>query len=116
MTAKVRIFTLDGVTVAPVVSGTRLSYDSVQLLKLPYQGRDLLECTTVAADLSESAAATTKTALAYVQVEAGKAVHYEVTPQGFELRTADVGSPILRGDTTIGFGPGWQISVLEAAI
>ncbi len=113
MTAAVRIFTLDGVAVAPVVSGTRLSYDSVQLLKLPYLGKDLLSCTTVSSDTSEAAAATDKTNLAFVQVEAGKSVHYELSPQGQDLRTVDNTSPILRGDATVIFGPGWRLSVLE---
>lgn len=114
MTAIVRVFCLSGIHVAPTVSGTNLTYDSVQLLRLPYLGRDSLSCDTSTVDSSEAASAPTGTNLAYVQVQSGKAVHYELTPQGQDLRTADTDSPVLTGNATLIFGAGWRIQVKEA--
>ena len=113
MTAAVRIFSFQGLVPAPVVAGDRLSYDSVQLLKWPALGRDLLSCDTSTPDTSEAAPA--KTALALIQVEAGKTVYYEVIPDNYDLVAASSTSPTLSGQTTIQFGPGWRISVLEVS-
>lgn len=115
MTAAVRIFTSSGLSTAPVVAGSRLSYDSVQLLKWPLLGRDLLSCDTVTADLSELSSAPDKTGVAYIQVEQGKSVHYEVIPAGFDVVVASTTSPIMSGTNTLEFGPGWRISVREVA-
>jgi hypothetical protein len=115
MTAAVRLFCFQGLVPAPVVAGDRLSYDSVQLLKWPALGRDLLSCTTGATDISEATAAASKTALALIQVEAGKTIHYEIIPENAAVVEADETSPTLSGQTTIQFGPGWRLSVLEAA-
>lgn len=119
MTCLVRLFTFDGIHVAQRASGTGLSYDSVQLLKLPYVGRVKLTADTggsVESDGSESSGATGRhISLAYVQVEPGKSVYYEVTPGGQETRIADTDSPILRGDATILYGPDWKISLREVA-
>lgn len=114
MTATVRLFSVSGLSTAPVVSGTRLAYDSVQLLKWPILGRDVLTCTGATTDTSEDSAAPDRSALAYIQVESGKSVHYEVIPANYETVEADTTSPILSGNTTIEWGPGWRISVLEA--
>ena len=113
MTAAVRLFTFQGLVPAPVVAGDRLSYDSVQLLKWPALGRDLLSCDTATPDTSDATSAPAKTSLALIQVEAGKTVHYEITPENYDAVVADSTSPTLSGQTTIQFGPGWRISVLE---
>ena len=113
MTAAVRLFAFQGLVPAPVVAGDRLSYDSVQLLKWPSLGRDLLSCDTGTADTSEASAAPDKTQLALIQVEAGKTIHYEVIPANYDVTAASSTSPTLSGQTTIQFGPGWRISVLE---
>lgn len=115
MTAAVRLFCCEGLIAANVVGGTRLSYDSVQHLKFPPLGRDLLSCTTVDTDISDAAQAGNATTVAYIQVQQGKTIHYEVIPSGFDVRAADTTSPTLSGSTTINFGPGWRISVLEAS-
>jgi hypothetical protein len=81
---------------------------------LPYLGRDLLQCSPDRADMSDPDIANQHTLAVVVQVEAGKRVHAELTPDGQELRVADIGSPVIEGNVELAFGPGWVISVLEA--
>lgn len=114
MTTKVRMFTLDGLRTASV-TGIGLQHDSVQLLKFPYIGKALLTPDTSTAQASDTSIANNQAiTIVHVQVEAGKSVHYEVTPESQDLRVADTNSPIMRGDNTIIFGPRWRLSVLEA--
>lgn len=114
MTANVRIFIFSGTVTANVAAGNRLSVDSVQLLKWPEQGRDALTCDTGISDTSDPAQAPRDTSLAYVQVDPGKVVAYEVNPDGHVPRTPTAGgSPRMSGDTMIQFGPGWTLSVVE---
>lgn len=115
MAAVVRIFTVSGLVPAPVVAGDRLSYDSVQLIKWPLLGRDLLNCDTSTADTSDASAAPAATRMALIQVQAGKTVHYELFPENADVTAATDASPTLSGQTTVEFGPGWRISVLEAS-
>lgn len=114
MTTTVRVFCVQGLATLPVVSGSGLAYDSVQALKWPPLGRDLLSCDTSTTDISDAAAAPANTQLAYVQVQTGKSVHFEIIPGGFTETPASTTSPIMSGNQTVAFGPGWRISVLEA--
>lgn len=113
MAATVKVFTFSGLVSAPVVSGTRLSYDSIQLLKFPYLGRQTLSTTDPAVDETDVATAPAGTQIAFIQVQPGKSVAYEVTPEGHDFRPATTDSPVLTGDSTLQFGPGWRLSVLE---
>lgn len=116
MTAIVRIFTHSGLITAPVAPGSgRFSSDSVGLLKQPPEGREKLTASTGAAVSSAAATATGSTRLVFVQVQAGKIVHYEVTPEGRDLVEAGDTSPTITGEVVIQFGSGWRISFKENA-
>lgn len=112
MTATVRVFFHSGLTTAKVASGTRFTTDSVSMLKQPYLGRSAV---TVTGTAISSAAAPAKTEIAFVQVQDGKAVHYEINPEN-RTTSADTGSPILSGSTQFECGPGWSISFIEHEI
>ena len=114
--AQVRIFTFPGLVSAPVVSGSRLSTDSVQMLKWPYLGGELLTPDTVTPVTSLAGTASAATQVAYVQVQPGKTVTYEVSTGNGAVRLATASSPTLIGDAMIQFGPGWQLSVLEITV
>lgn len=113
MTATVRVFWHAGVTTAAVAAGTRYSTDSVAMLKQPYLDRSAVTASTASA--TSSAAAPSNTKLAYVQVQEGKAVHYEINPPN-RTTAADTSSPILTGSTQFECGPSWSISLLEHEI
>ena len=113
MTAAVSIFAFSGVTTIRVAGGVDLRYDSVQNHKEPILGRDLLSCTSVAADTSEASAAPAKTECALIQVENGKRVYYEIAPAGHTLLTPGPTSRIMEGSNTITWGEGWRLSVVE---
>lgn len=115
MTTAVHCFAFAGVVGIPRVGGNDLTFAVVQAIKFPLLGRDLLSCTTGAADTSEAASAPAGTAALWVQVEQGKRIRYEVTPAGQTLLVAGATSPALAGETQIQFGQGWQLSVIEAA-
>jgi hypothetical protein len=99
----------------PVVSGQVQRFDSVMAHKQPILGRDLLSCDTGTADASESSAAPARTEVAYIQVQSGKRVYIEIIPSGHTAVTASTTSPIIEGNHTIPFGPGWTVSVKEVA-
>lgn len=115
MAATVRLFSHSGLWTAPSVAGSDLAYDSVKHLKQPPIGRATLNCTPTTADTSSETAAPDKTKICFVQVEAGKSVYYEIIPPGFPLVEASSNSPILSGQSTFEFGPGWRLSVKEVA-
>ena len=113
MTALVHFFTSQGLETAPV-SGNVLTYDSVQYLKEPLLGRDLLSCDSSTADQSEASAAPVNTGIAYVQIQPGKTVFYEITPANeATLIPAAATSRYASGNLTLKFAPGWRLSVLE---
>ena len=113
MSAVVRVFYHAGLTTATVAAGTRFSTDSVAMLKQPYIERASVTATDSAAQ--SVAAAPSKTTLAYVQVQEGKTVHYEVNPETRSV-SADTSSPLLSGTTQIECGPGWSFSFLEHVV
>ena len=113
MTAVVRVFYHAGLTTAAVAAGTRFSTDSVAMLKQPYIERASVTVTDSAAQ--SVAAAPAKTALAYVQVQEGKTVHFECNPDNRAV-DADTSSPLLSGTTQIECGPGWSMSFLEHVV
>jgi len=110
MTAVVRVFYHQGVTTAAVAAGTRFTADSVAMLKQPYIEKASVTATTMSAQ--SVAAAPSKTHIAYVQVQEGKAVHYEVNPPNRSV-SASTSSPILSGSTQLECGDGWSLSFLE---
>lgn len=116
MTAIVKIFTFEGLTKAPIVGGNSYSTDSVQYLKEPCLGRDLLTCNTGAAEASEFSASPERSQMAYVQVQPGKTVYYEVTPGNVaDLIVADDTSREGTGNFTLQWGNAWRLSVKEKA-
>ena len=114
MTAIVRVFGISGLLTAEVQSNRGVT-DSVQMIKYPVLGRDLLTCDTGSADLSETTASPAGANLAMIQVQAGKTVHFEVIPNAALAVTADTTSPTMSGQQLLQWGPGWRISVLEAS-
>ncbi|MDO9381850.1 MAG: hypothetical protein Q7T86_03210 [Hyphomicrobiaceae bacterium] len=112
MTATVHFFTANSLVSAPV-QGRNLTFDSVLYLKQPPRGRDVLETTSPAADTTDAAASPAGVEIAYFQVEPGKSVYYEVTPQGADLAVATSASMYASGNNTIPWGEGWRLSVLE---
>lgn len=114
MTANVRMFAFAGLVRAPSVGGVDLAYDSLMLTKTPYLGSQTLSPDTSAALTSDAASAPDGAKLALIQVQTGKRVHMEVTPNGHALRTATSNSPTVEGNQYIEFGPGWRISVIES--
>jgi hypothetical protein len=114
MTA-VGIFCYSGLTTLPVVSGQVQRFDSIMAHKQPILGRDLLSCDTSTTDTSETSSAPAKTECAYIQVQAGKRVYIEIIPSGHTVTAASTASPIMEGNNTIPFGPGWVVSVKEVA-
>lgn len=114
MTTAVHIFTHSGVVSVPVANqNLAASNDAFVLLKQPYLGGDTLSCETGAADASETTAAPRGTTCARVEVQSGKVIGYEITPQGADLRTATANSPTMEGRNTIQFGEAWKLSVIE---
>lgn len=117
MTATVRCYTHAGMISAPVSSyGGQKSENAVWLLRQPYIATDTLSCDTSNADSSaEGQFDSANSCLLKVEVQNGKRVHYEITPNGQTLRVATSASPTVIGEETMHFGPGWRISVLEAS-
>lgn len=110
--ATVRIYTYAELISIKVNSG-QLSTDSIYLLREPYLGGEVLAPSTSVAANSLAATAPRDTRVLKVQIDGGLRCHYEVTPQGHNLRTATTSSPILNGDDLINFAQGYRISVLE---
>jgi hypothetical protein len=113
MSTTVRTFCHTGLTTAVVAAGTRYTTDSVAMLKQPYVGRSSVTVDSGTAQSTTAAPASAK--IVFIQVEAGKAVHYEVNPPN-RATAADTSSPILTGATQIEFGPDWTLSFLEATL
>jgi hypothetical protein len=113
MTTEVHFFTHDGIVTAPVVGGNNYTTDSLLYLRQPYKGADKLSCESGTPDTSEASAAPAGGNIAYIQVQPGKTVHYEVTPTNYELRVANSNSPYMAGNMTMPWGEGWRLSVLE---
>jgi hypothetical protein len=114
MTAAVKVFSHAGVVSVPIVGQALATSDQAFVaLKQPYLGSDALSCDTSTADASETSAAPKGTTCVRVDVQTGKVVHYELTPQNATLRTATANSPTIEGRNTLQFGEGWRLSVLE---
>jgi hypothetical protein len=116
VSVEVRIYSYNGLIVAPVAAGgsNRPNSDSLFLLKQPYLGGEVLAADSVAVTSAE-ATAPTGTSLLQVQLQPNKSVYYEITPQNHPLRPATTSSPVLRNDTYLHFNPGYRISLLEKA-
>lgn len=110
MSASVRIFYFAELIRAPVI-GADLAQDSVQLLRLPPLGKEMLTCDTSLA--GNSAAAPEATRIASLQVQPGKKVHVRATPAGNTLVEAVNSDMIIEGNVQINCGPGWLLSFKE---
>lgn len=116
MSAVVNLFAYVGVSHAFVANyAQQQAFHAMTLLKQPYLARQSMTADTGAAQTSGLALSPEHTKLLHVQVEPGKRIRYEVTPKGYDARIADTASPVLEGTEPIEFGPGWTISIIEAA-
>lgn len=93
-------------------SGARAD-NAVWVLKQPYLANETITATSTAQSSSAGLTSDASMTLLRIEIEEGKRVRYEVTPKGFDTRTADQDSPLLYGEETIHFGPGWTISLVE---
>lgn len=112
MATTVNVFFYSGTAQAFRASGTAFASDSVSLLKQPYLARDQVSATSTAAS---SAAAPSGARIAEIQVEDGKAVHYEVNPPSRAV-DADASSPAGSGTFQLEAGTGWTISFYEKTV
>jgi hypothetical protein len=116
MSATVRLFTHAGLALAHVANFAEQKADqSISLLKQPYLARANITVDTGTPQSSTADLSPQHTRLLHIQVEPGKRVHIELTPEGQTLRVADTSSPIYEGDDQVEFGRGWIVSLLEAA-
>jgi hypothetical protein len=115
MTATVRLFSHSGLQALPIESHSgQNSENGVFVLKQPYLAAESISATTGSAQSSAAAlSASNGTKILQVDVQQGKIVHFEVTPNGSSARTATTSSPRLKGVSQLAFGPGWTISLLE---
>lgn len=113
--AQVRVYSHNGIISASIAPGgtSRPNADSLYMLQQPYVAGEILEPSTAVAATTAVETCPNKTAFCNVQVEEGKRVYYEVTPQGSDLRVATASSPILQGDNLIHCNGGWRLSFLE---
>jgi hypothetical protein len=112
MAATCRLFTFSGLMTAPKASGSKdFSTDSVGLLKYPYAANETISATSSAAS-SASALSPEGVKVLLIQVQQGKAAHFEINPPS-RSTAATVDSPIVTGDQIFMFGEGWTISLLE---
>ena len=113
MTAIVRIFTHSSLVAAPVSAGSgRLSGELGGLLKQPQDSREKF---VVGTDRHVASQPAPRSAgFLIVQVQEGKRVHYELTPESRELVIPNDSSPVLTdGQHILQYGPGWRASFLE---
>lgn len=115
MTAIVRVFSHPSLITAPTASsGGRFATDSVGLLKQPYVANEKLTVGTVTPLTTAEATTPNGTGILFVQVQAGKVVHYQVSPNAPAV-DATTSSPTMSGDTVLNCGPGWRLSFLECS-
>lgn len=116
MSAAVRCYAYSGVKVIPVASGSgQYVAHSAFFWKEPYLARETLTASTGGAATSAAALSSNNGVTCLrVQVENNKRVHIEINPPSRNV-AATSDSPIISGDQTVDFGPGWSISVLETS-
>lgn len=113
MAFNVRTFGYRGIRAIPRKDFVQFTSDSVSMLDEPYEWRQLLlvngtippAFTTVLPDLST---------IIRVEVPDGQAIRYEINSPGRSV-VADASSPRQVGDQQYPFGPGWSISIVDAA-
>ena len=113
MTTIVRIFAHSGLVKSPIAPGVGATTETSANLKLPPEGREKLTVDQYTAVHSKETTAPGPTRLLFIQVQDGRRVHFEVTPENREIVPADDSSMVVSGERIIQFGPGWRISFLE---
>lgn len=83
-------------------------------LRYPYLGGEVLNVGAESVTTKPETAAN-HTAVVRLQIEPGKSVCIEVTPENHETRPATQASPTITGDVLIPIGKGWTVSVVEWA-
>lgn len=113
MAFNVRVFGYRGIRNLPRISFQQRADDSVNVLEEPYEWRQLLVVngtippafTTVNPDKSQ---------LLRIEVPDGSAIRYELNPPS-RAAVADGSSPRQVGDQNYPWGPGWSLSIVDAA-
>jgi len=117
MSASVRLFSHSTLVALPIDYAGQRSENASFVLRQPYLAGQAISANTSTAQTSSAALASDAgTKILRVEVQQGKVVHYEVTPSGYDARTATTSSPTLKGRDQIQFGPGWAVSLLEGDI
>ena len=119
MSFTVRIFGYSGLTRITVVhDGGVGGQDSVYVLTQAYTWRQQLTADAVAVSSIAAAVPANRTldptTLLRIEIPDGQAIRYEVNHSGRNI-AADANSPILSGNNQIQFGPGWLLSIRDAA-
>ena len=112
MSCGVRIFGFRGITVVPQINPRQLVSDSVSNLTWPYEWRQFLAASEKA--IFSKPESPDLAVVLLVEVDPGKRIRYELNPPNREER-ATCFSPALSGSETLDWGPGWTISIIEAA-
>jgi hypothetical protein len=113
MSFNVRVFGYKGIRSFPRLSFQQRADDSVSVLEEPYEWRQLLlvngtvppAFTTVIPDLAQ---------ILRIEVPEGNMIRYELNSPG-RFAIADNGSPKQVGDQNYPWGPGWSLSIVDAA-
>lgn len=118
MAHTVRIFGLAGIVPLQVVDSKMQVQSSILQLKQPYLWRQQLVADAVAAASVAAAIpagySNDPTTILRIEIADGFAIRYEVNPPGRNV-SADANSPFLTGLDQIEFGPGWLLSIIDAA-
>ncbi len=113
MATVVNLFYHRGLVAAPILTRSQDTKDSVFMLEQPYL--ETAVSITATSTPQTTAAAPQKTAIVSIEVEDGHAVRCEMLPPGRVGTASAIASPKLTGQQVLQCGPGWTISIVEAA-
>jgi len=112
LTFNVRIFGFRGINIVPQINLRQLASDSVSNLVWPYEWR---QCMIVGRRSTWSKAESPDlAAVLRIEIPDGCTIRYELNPPNREV-AATLESPSLSGKEILDWGPGWTISVIDAA-
>lgn len=116
MSFNTRLFGFRGIQQIPLIMPKQFSSDSVFQLVYPYEWSAVISVSSVAAS-SAPQPSPDATQILRIEVFDGQAIRYEINPPNRTggAVTAGNASPILSGINQFYFGPGWTVSLIDAA-